>query len=244
LKDKKDAFYFSHDSNARNDPKCAALRSKYGSQGYGWFWIIIELLRDQPNYKYPINKYTFDTFAREMQCDRNAVIEFINDCSHEFADERSALLCIDENYIWSESLLRRMSGVDKKRENARNSALSRWGKEDENRNANAMPPQCVPNAKKKRKEKNIYTTEFEIFYEKYPRSEDKMRTFNNWKTCIKSFTPEQLMTACSNYIKAKAGTEKQYLKSSANFLGREKPFEDYLEAKPSDKPNDNYRRSD
>lgn len=149
----KDEYYFSHASNARNDPKCAALRSKYGSQGYGWFWIIIELLRDQPNYRYPINKYTFDTFAREMQCERNAVVEFINDCCHEFTDDKSALLCIDDNYIWSESLIRRMDSVEKRREAARKAANIKWSKESCDSNANAMQTQCTPNAVKESKEK-------------------------------------------------------------------------------------------
>ena len=31
----KDAYFFSHDCNARNDPKILALRSVYGAEGYG-----------------------------------------------------------------------------------------------------------------------------------------------------------------------------------------------------------------
>ena len=50
----KDAFYFSHDSNAKDDPKCMLLIDQLGLEGYGIFWILIEILRDQPEYKYPI----------------------------------------------------------------------------------------------------------------------------------------------------------------------------------------------
>jgi phage replication O-like protein O len=75
---------------------------------------------------------------------------------------------------------------------------------------------------------NTYTDDFEKFYSEYPRPEDKRRSFNNWKTQLKHYSANQLMSACENYKAAKAGTEKQYLKSSANFLGRERPFEDYL----------------
>lgn len=84
----------------------------------------------------------------------------------------------------------------------------------------------------------IYTPEFEAFYSEYPRSEDKRRTFNNWKKQLNHYSVEQLMAACRNYKTAKAGTEKQYLKTSANFLGREKPFEDYLDE--NYKQNENY----
>ena len=81
---------------------------------------------------------------------------------------------------------------------------------------------------KKTLKKDTYSKEFEEFYSLYLRSECKKRTYTNWKTQLKTFTVEQLMTAARNYIKAKAGTEIQFMKSSANFLGKERPFEDYL----------------
>jgi len=85
---------------------------------------------------------------------------------------------------------------------------------------------------------NTYTDDFEKFYSEYPRPEDKRRTFNNWKKQLKYYSVKQLMAACRNYKTAKTGTEKQYLKTSANFLGREKPFEDYLDE--NYKGNENY----
>lgn len=51
---KKDAYYFSHDSNSKDDPKCVLLIEQLGLEGYGIFWVLIETLREQPNYKYPI----------------------------------------------------------------------------------------------------------------------------------------------------------------------------------------------
>ena len=47
----KDAYYFSHDSNARHDPKILEMRAAYGAKGYGWYWMIIEILRDQEAYR-------------------------------------------------------------------------------------------------------------------------------------------------------------------------------------------------
>lgn len=46
----KDAYYFSHDSNARQDEKIIALRMKLGWEGYGLYWALIEKLRDATNY--------------------------------------------------------------------------------------------------------------------------------------------------------------------------------------------------
>lgn len=31
----KDAYYFTHDSNAKDDPKCALLIDQLGMEGYG-----------------------------------------------------------------------------------------------------------------------------------------------------------------------------------------------------------------
>ena len=59
----KDAYFFSHDCNARNDPKILALRSIYGAEGYGVYFMLIEILREQPEYKLPITKYIWNTLA-------------------------------------------------------------------------------------------------------------------------------------------------------------------------------------
>jgi hypothetical protein len=50
----KDAYYFPHDSNAKDDPKCIMLIEELGLEGYGIFWTLIETLRDQPEYKAPM----------------------------------------------------------------------------------------------------------------------------------------------------------------------------------------------
>jgi hypothetical protein len=47
----KQAFYFSHDSNARNDIKIMKLRRKHGMTGYGIYWCIIEILRETSDYR-------------------------------------------------------------------------------------------------------------------------------------------------------------------------------------------------
>lgn len=107
-------------------------------------------------------------------------------------------------------------------------------KTGDSQSAKTLTPTVSQNAYQERKnKKNIYTADFEKFYSEYPRPEDKRRTFNNWKTCLKDYSIDDLMKACNNYKAIKNGTEKQYLKTSANFLGRDKPFEDYIKYIPS-----------
>lgn len=45
----KDKFYFDHDYNARNDDKIMEMRSEYGAQGYGVFWMIVETMVENDN---------------------------------------------------------------------------------------------------------------------------------------------------------------------------------------------------
>ena len=40
--------YFNHDSNARNDEKIVALRIQYGAEGYGVYFMLIEMLQAAP----------------------------------------------------------------------------------------------------------------------------------------------------------------------------------------------------
>ncbi len=39
-----DVYYFSHDSNARNDEKILMLRARHGWTGYGLYWALVEMM--------------------------------------------------------------------------------------------------------------------------------------------------------------------------------------------------------
>lgn len=45
--------FFSHDTNARNDMKCAKLIKVLGYKGYGVFWSLIELMNEQSDCQLP-----------------------------------------------------------------------------------------------------------------------------------------------------------------------------------------------
>lgn len=136
---KKDAYYFSHDSNARHDPKLSALRAKYGWFGYGVYWAIIEVLRDQRDYKYPKElRYglalatSYDPNSQE--CDPIKFDDFLTDLI------ALGLLKVDENSIYSESLISRMVALNESRERlseaGKRGAETRWGG---HKGANATP---------------------------------------------------------------------------------------------------------
>jgi hypothetical protein len=67
----KESFYFSHDSNARNDVKIIKLRRQLGMEGYGIYWALIEMLRDAPGNKLPIE--SIDDIGFSINCSKEKV---------------------------------------------------------------------------------------------------------------------------------------------------------------------------
>jgi hypothetical protein len=50
----KDAFYFPHFANARHDRRIKRVRKELGLEGYGIFFMLLEVLREQSEYRYPM----------------------------------------------------------------------------------------------------------------------------------------------------------------------------------------------
>ena len=76
---KKEAYYFSHDANARNDIKIMGLRRKLGWEAYGLYWALIEILREQPEYKLTIN--SIEDIAYELHSNGEVISALVNDYS-------------------------------------------------------------------------------------------------------------------------------------------------------------------
>jgi hypothetical protein len=141
---KKEAYYFSHDANAKEDPKILQLRMEMGWEGYGLFWAIIEMLRNESDFRMRTH---YKGIAFALQTQEDSIKRLINDFD---------LFQLDEQYFWSESLLKRMELKEERSEKARESAKKRWNRDID---ANAMRTHSDGNANamqlKERKEKEI-----------------------------------------------------------------------------------------
>lgn len=136
----KDTFYFSHDSNASDDPKIKQLLAVYGYEGYGWFWRIIELMRSQEHYDLTLKgKYAYDGLAETLRTSPEKAEKFICDCTTEFE-----LFCNNDGKIYSNSLNKRMQYYDNskmlKSQQGKYAAETRWN------NARALHEQSMSNA--------------------------------------------------------------------------------------------------
>lgn len=94
----KESFYFSHDSNARNDVKIIKLRRQLGMEGYGIYWALIEMLRDAPGNKLPIE--SIDDIGFSINCSKEKVEAVIRNYD---------LFMIDNEMFFSDRLIRSMN---------------------------------------------------------------------------------------------------------------------------------------
>ena len=61
---KKDAYYFPHFCNARHDRKIKRVLKELGIEGYGIYFMVLEVLREQTDFRYPLNE--LDLLADEF----------------------------------------------------------------------------------------------------------------------------------------------------------------------------------
>lgn len=147
----KEAYYFSHDANAKDDPKIVQVVDDLGLEGYGIFWVLVETLRNQPTYRYPLK--LIPSLARKYNS-TSAKIEVVV--------KNYGLFQIENEEFFSLSLNKRMELKEAKSLKARESANERWKRLQSERNAialqthtendaNAMRTECEGNAIKESK---------------------------------------------------------------------------------------------
>lgn len=101
----KKQSYFSHDSNARNSEKLIRLRMRHKAAGYGIFFMILERLREEPNY---MSVKDYNVIAFDLREDASLIKSVVEDFGLFVFTE-------DGKYFYSESFLRRMGIKDEEK---------------------------------------------------------------------------------------------------------------------------------
>lgn len=227
----KETYYFSHDSNALTDTKILNMRADYGLEGYGLYWAIIEMMRNEEDYKLEVNKNTY----RAIKTLTNTTIDvekFIKDCIEDYE-----LFEQKEESFYSKSLLKRMEVKEKKSAVAREKAQKRW-----NSNATEMQQQCSSNANKGKKNKVNKNKEKEnkikdIYNTNCPKLPQVQKITDKRKTAIdkftKEFTEEQFEQICkiANSTDFLIGKNEKKWKADFDFLMRIDKATNVLEGK-------------
>lgn len=119
---KKESYYFSHDANARKDEKILCLLSEHGYEGYGIYWVLIEMMFE--NSDTAISRNLLKGIAYDLRIDITVLQSVITTCYNV------KLFAADKEKIWSNSLRRRKAEWDekkKKRSEAGKAGMaSRW----------------------------------------------------------------------------------------------------------------------
>lgn len=149
--------YFSHDSNARNSDKLIRLRMRHKASGYGVFFMILERLREEPEY---MSVKDYNMIAFDLREDASLIKSVIEDFGLFVFTE-------DGKYFYSESFKKRMGYKDdkskKRSEAGKKGVAKRWGKKESeianatenDSNAIAKVEKTIASKGKKRKENNI-----------------------------------------------------------------------------------------
>ena len=127
--------YFSHDSNARNSDKLMKVRMKLGAEGYGIFFMLIERLREEEDYKSTVD---YTTLAFDLRVDPEKVKQVVENYDlFKFTE--------DGKYFYSDSFNERMEMMDSKRkklaEAGKRGAEKRWENRQKDSKAIAKPKQ-------------------------------------------------------------------------------------------------------
>lgn len=222
------AYYFSHDSNAKDDPKCMLLIDQLGLEGYGIYWILIEVLRDQPEFKYPLN--LIPILARRY----NTTAEKMNTVVRNYE-----LFNFDEeNNFFSLSLNKRMNKVQIGIEQRRNAGLLSAEKRKTQLLGTAVERPLDECSTKKRKEKkgneikikeiSLYTfDEFWSDYDKKVGQKDKIEKKYNLlsedeRLRIKAYIP----------LYKNSQPDKQFRKNPETFLNNKSWNDEIITSQP------------
>ena len=107
------AYYFSHDSNAKDDPKCMLLIDQLGLEGYGIYWVLVEVLREQNGFQYPLNLVPI--LARRYNTTAEKMLTVI---------KKYGLFEVVEDTFFSLSLIKRMDKMSNSIEQKRQAGIA------------------------------------------------------------------------------------------------------------------------
>ena len=97
--------YFPHDSNARNDERLVKVRMQHGPAGYGVYFMLVERLREDPEYMSVVD---YNLIAFDLRIDASLAKSIIRDFGlFAFTVDPERGEC-----FYSESLRQRMARKD------------------------------------------------------------------------------------------------------------------------------------
>ena len=224
--------YFPHDANAVNDKKIEALRMLYGNDGYAFYFILLEIIYQEPTFELDVS----DAETRQILARKVAVTDqkFENmletSIKRECFDSQSYH---DRHVLTSNGIKKRANVVSDKRIKMQE-YHAQQGKKVSGDVSDAETGEETPQSKgkeSKSKSKALdkdYTPAFESFWSIYPRKIGKQEAFGKWKTALKTHDADFIIQCATNYAKdcESKNTSSEYIKHARTFLEKER-YTDY-----------------
>lgn len=185
----KSSFYFQHDYNSHNDERVLMLRSEYGAEGYGVFWMIIETMA--MSSKSQINRVAIGGLSLGYGVAKDRLSSIIDYCLTIGLLKES-----QDGAIFSDRLRQSLAWREALKTAGKIGADKRWSGSHKNRVANGKG--------KERKGNNIHTsvdTDVVFLFEEYKRMSGRTTVLlnkkreGNIKTRLKELPKEKIRQA-------------------------------------------------
>ena len=215
----KDAYYFPHDSNARNDQRLMKVRMQYGMEGYGIYFGLIEILREQAEYTLLFDD--LESISFDLRVDLEKVEDIVSNYNL-FVIEGMSM-------FYSKSLKRRMEKLDLIKEK-RSEAGRIGGKSKASVKAKGkhLEARRVDKSKedKSKVNKNTVNIEFEKFWDLYNyKVGSKSKVLKKWES-LNELDRGMIMEHLPHYIKSTP--DKQFRKHPSTYLNNQGWFDEIV----------------
>lgn len=171
----KNSKWFTHDVDALDDPKIMLLVSQFGWEAYALYWMLLEKLCKQSEYRLPV--ILLDSISRNAGVSKEKIEAIVT---------KFGLFETEEGFFFSPSLIRRMQIFENRIKINRQNALNRWNpkrRKDADKNAIALQSQSNRNAMAEQSQCNGNAIiEYNIIKHnkiKYNKTEDNKNTDNS-----------------------------------------------------------------
>ena len=145
----KQAFWFKHDENARNDEKILAVRAEFGWEGYAWYFALLEMMSEASDGQ--IHRVAMAGLSVGLGIPKDRLTAFIDFCVGV------ELLKEDNGSIYSGRMLSQKAQRQALSQSGRAGAESRWKSKQEkasvsHENGQAMATPMQRRGEEKREE--------------------------------------------------------------------------------------------
>ena len=110
---KRNADYFSHDNDMRNDRKIKAVRSRFGLEGYAVYCMLLEALTDADDLQIKLDQTEKELLAADFGIDTEIFMAILNYM------QSLGLIRIENDLLFCPVLSERLKQVFEKREKAK-----------------------------------------------------------------------------------------------------------------------------